>query len=49
MRQLRGLGGGNLPRCMADSYITTGRLVVKKTDAANAPCPCTMRGACPKR
>ncbi|MDH4450417.1 MAG: LysR family transcriptional regulator [Rhodoferax sp.] len=30
--QLRGLGGGNLPRCMADSYISTGRLVVKKTE-----------------
>jgi DNA-binding transcriptional LysR family regulator len=29
--QLRGLGGGNLPRCMADAYISTGRLVVKKT------------------
>ena len=29
--QLRGLGGGNLPRCMADSYLSTGRLVVKKT------------------
>lgn len=30
--QLRGLGGGNLPRCMADAYIQTGRLVVKKTE-----------------
>ncbi|MFZ2305974.1 MAG: LysR family transcriptional regulator [Rhodoferax sp.] len=30
--QLRGLGGGNLPRCMADPYIETGRLVVKKTE-----------------
>jgi molybdate transport repressor ModE-like protein len=30
--QLRGLGGGYLPRCMADSYIDTGRLVVKKTE-----------------
>jgi DNA-binding transcriptional LysR family regulator len=29
--QLRGLGGGNLPRCMADAYISSGRLVVKKT------------------
>jgi len=29
--QLRGLGGGNLPRCMADAYISAGRLVVKKT------------------
>ena len=32
--QLRGLGGGNLPRCMADAYIATGRLVVKKTERA---------------
>jgi DNA-binding transcriptional LysR family regulator len=30
--QLRGLGGGNLPLCMADAYIETGRLVVKKTE-----------------
>jgi len=30
--QLRGLGGGNLPRCMADAFIETGRLVVKKTE-----------------
>jgi DNA-binding transcriptional LysR family regulator len=30
--QLRGLGGGNLPRCMANPYIETGRLVVKKTE-----------------
>lgn len=30
--QLRGLGGGNLPRCMADTYIETGRLVVKRTE-----------------
>jgi DNA-binding transcriptional LysR family regulator len=30
--QLRGLGGGNLPRCMADAYIEAGRLVVKKTE-----------------
>jgi DNA-binding transcriptional LysR family regulator len=30
--QLRGLGGGGLPRCMADPYIESGRLVVKKTE-----------------
>jgi DNA-binding transcriptional LysR family regulator len=30
--QLRGLGGGNVPRCMADPYIEAGRLVVKKTE-----------------
>jgi len=30
--QLRGLGGGYLPRCMAGTYIDTGRLVVKKTE-----------------
>ena len=29
---LRGLGGGSVPRCMADPYIDTGRLVVKKTE-----------------
>lgn len=32
--QLRGLGGGNLPYCMARSYIETGRLVVKATERA---------------
>ena len=32
--QLRGLGGGNLPYCMARNYIETGRLVVKKTQRA---------------
>jgi len=32
--QLRGLGGGNLPNCMASRYIETGRLVVKKTERA---------------
>ena len=32
--QLRGLGGGNLPTCMASRYIETGRLVVKKTERA---------------
>ncbi len=29
---LRGLGGGSLPRCMADPYIDAGHLVVKKTE-----------------
>ncbi|NBX20386.1 MAG: LysR family transcriptional regulator, partial [Betaproteobacteria bacterium] len=37
--QLRGLGGGNLPRCMADSYIMTGRLVVKKTERPQRTVP----------
>jgi len=37
--QLRGLGGGNLPRCMADSYIATGRLVVKRTERAQRQVP----------
>jgi len=32
--QLRGLGGGNLPLCMANRYIETGRLVAKKTERA---------------
>lgn len=30
--QLRGLGGGYLPLCMAGPYIETGRLIVKKTE-----------------
>jgi DNA-binding transcriptional LysR family regulator len=30
--QLRGLGGGFVPECMAGAYIETGRLVIKKTD-----------------
>ncbi len=30
--QLRGLGGGNLPACMAHRYIEAGHLVVKKTE-----------------
>ena len=30
--QLRGLGGGNVPRCMADPFIDSGRLVVKQTE-----------------
>ncbi len=30
--QLRGLGGGYLPRCMAGTFIEAGRLVIKKTE-----------------
>jgi molybdate transport repressor ModE-like protein len=30
--QLRGMGGGNVPLCMANPFIDTGRLVVKKTE-----------------
>ena len=30
--QLRGLGGGNVPECMARPFIASGRLVVKKTE-----------------
>jgi DNA-binding transcriptional LysR family regulator len=30
--QLRGMGGGFVPECMARPYIETGRLMVKKTD-----------------
>lgn len=37
--QLRGLGGGNLPRSMAEAYIETGRLVVKKTERAARSVP----------
>ena len=30
--QLRGMGGGFVPECMARGFIETGRLVVKKTE-----------------
>ncbi len=45
--QLRGLGGGYLPRCMAGVYIDTGRLVVKKTERPYrvAPLSYAWRGA----
>lgn len=33
--QLRGLGSGFVPECMARAYIETGRLVVKKMDRPN--------------
>lgn len=32
--QLRGLGGGNLPCCLANPYIEAGHLVAKKTESA---------------
>jgi DNA-binding transcriptional LysR family regulator len=32
--QLRGLGGGNVPRFMVERYIQSGQLVVKKTERA---------------
>ena len=32
--QLRGLGAGFLPTCLAQPYIDTGRLVVKRTERA---------------
>jgi len=32
--QLRGMGGGNLPLCLAQRYIDAGHLVVKKTERA---------------
>ena len=32
--QLRGMGGGFLPECMASAYISTGRLVVRQTERA---------------
>jgi len=32
--QLRGMGGGNVPHCMARAYIETGRLIVKRTERA---------------
>ncbi|MEY3445411.1 MAG: hypothetical protein RIR45_166 [Pseudomonadota bacterium] len=37
--QLRGLGGGNVPRCMANPYIESGRLVVKKTERSQRQVP----------
>ena len=45
--QLRGLGGGNLPLCMAAAYIETGRLVVKKTERSprEVPIHYAWRGA----
>jgi len=30
--QLRGMGGGFLPECLASAYIATGRLVVRRTE-----------------
>ena len=45
--QLRGLGGGYLPLCMAGAYINTGRLVIKKTERAQRQVPLSFawRGA----
>ena len=45
--QLRGLGGGYLPLCMAGAYIETGRLVVKKTERPKRQVPLSFawRGA----
>lgn len=45
--QLRGLGGGYLPMCMAGSYIETGRLVIKKTERPQRQVPLSFawRGA----
>lgn len=45
--QLRGLGGGYLPLCMAGSFIETGRLVVKKTERPQRQVPLSFawRGA----
>lgn len=45
--QLRGLGGGYLPRCMAGTYIESGRLVVKKTERPlrQVPVSFAWRGA----
>lgn len=45
--QLRGLGGGYLPRCMAGTYVETGRLVVKRTERPqrHVPLRYAWRGA----
>jgi DNA-binding transcriptional LysR family regulator len=47
--QLRGLGGGYLPLCMAGAYIDTGRLVVKATERPQRQVPLSYawRGATP--
>lgn len=47
--QLRGLGGGYLPLCMAGAYIDTGRLVVKATQRPQRQVPLSYawRGATP--
>lgn len=37
--QLRGLGGGNLPLAMAQPYIDSGRLVVRKTERGQRAVP----------
>ena len=45
--QLRGLGGGYLPLCMAGTYMDSGRLVVKKTERPQRQVPLSFawRGA----
>lgn len=45
--QLRGLGGGYLPLCMAGAYIESGRLVAKKTERPQRQVPLSYawRGA----
>jgi molybdate transport repressor ModE-like protein len=45
--QLRGLGGGYLPLCMAGTYIESGRLVIKKTERPQRQVPVSFawRGA----
>ncbi|MEO7106621.1 MAG: LysR substrate-binding domain-containing protein [Rhodoferax sp.] len=47
--QLRGLGGGYLPLCMAGAYIDTGRLVIKATERPQRQVPLSYawRGATP--
>lgn len=37
--QLRGMGGGNVPRCMAAPYIASGRLIAKKTERPQRSAP----------
>jgi len=45
--QLRGMGGGSLPSCMAQPYIDAGRLVVKTTErgAREVPIHYAWRGS----
>ena len=41
--QMRGLGAGFLPTCLAQPYIDTGRLVVKRVERAERQDPGQLR------
>ena len=46
--QLRGLGGGFLPQCLAGPYIDTGRLVAKRVERATRVVPVSYAWHSPK-